>query len=182
MKSFIIFLFVFFSFKPSALFAQENPKIITRKKSAIYVELLGNSGTLFSINYDRILLQNYYGYLDGSIGFGPYVMDNGYYQKGFNIPIAANYSYGSKNGHLELGLGVGINRAKDTAIDIDFVRLLAHFRIGYKYQNPKGGAFFKVGFTPIVPAYYFKGSVPKGGFHDIDLFLNAFSLGLGFSF
>ena len=83
---------------------------------------------------------------------------------------------------MEVGFGIGINRAKDTAIDIDFTRMLANFRLGYKYQNPKGGVFFKVGFTPIVPAFYFHGSVPKGGFHDIDLLLNAFSMGLGVSF
>lgn len=123
------------------------------------------------------------GYFDGSIGFGPYITKRMFYQNGFNIPIAVNYTFGLKrNGHFELGLGVGINRAIDSAYDIDFSRLLLSFRFGYKYQAPSGGLFFRAGYTPIGPIYYFSGSKSKGLLDSFELVLNIISLGIGVNF
>src|SRR5690606_6876151 len=118
-------LFLFVSSNP-LIYGQDNPEIEMLKKSAVYVELLGNSASVFSLNYDRIIKQYKKGYFNASIGFAPYLFKNAYYEKGYNIPASINYSFGKrftkKNGHFELGTGLGLNRAIDEKLNVNFTR------------------------------------------------------------
>lgn len=80
-------------------------------------------------------------------------------------------------------MGLGLNRAIDKDMKFDYTRLLAHIRLGYKYQKASGGVFIKAGFTPIVPVYYFQGTLPSGNLADLELFIvNPFSFGIGYGF
>lgn len=175
----ILCFFLLFIFNNLFVNGQEKHDFEMRKVSTVYVEFFGNSASFFSLNYDRIIKQYEMGYFNTSIGIAPVI----YYGTGFNIPISINYSYGEKKGHLELGLGLGLNRAFGENINIDYTRLLANARIGYKYQKTTGGLFLKAGFTPIVPVYYFHGALPKGTLADVELIIfNPFSFGIGYSF
>ena len=49
----------------------------------------------------------------------------------------------TQRNHLEDGLGPGF-KAMDSVIDIYFVRVLFNSRVGYKYQDPNKGFFFKL--------------------------------------
>lgn len=86
---------------------------IMKKKSAVYIEVLGNSATGFSVNYDRIIKEYKNGFLNTTIGYGNYLFV-GEPGGGFNIPFSLNYTFfrSAKNVHLELGLGSGINSVK----------------------------------------------------------------------
>lgn len=178
MKKFCCLLVLLFSFN-ILVSGQDSHSFQMRQKNAVYLELFGNSASFFSLNYDRIIKQYQMGYFNTSIGFAPL----SYYGKGFSVPVSVNYSYGEKNGHLEVGLGVVLNKSKDVDATIDYMRLLANIRLGYKYQKPTSGLFFKAAFTPIMPIYYFHGSLQKNSLADLELIVfNSFSLCLGFSF
>lgn len=79
-------------------------------------------------------------------------------------------------------MGLGLNRAIDEKMDLNFTRLLLDFRFGYKYQRPSGGFIFKVAYTPIAPIYYFKGAGPQGLLSSFELFINLLSVGIGYGF
>lgn len=163
-------------------------RFVMQKKSALYVELLGNSATIFSINYDRILKEFKDAYLNMSIGFGNSFGLNE--KKGFNVPFSINYTIGKNtNHHFEIGLGGGINYLKDDKA----TRMLLNGRVGYKYQRPQGGFFFRAAFTPITPLFYFnspEGYIPDtlfnnngtSGLRDLDLVFHAIGISFGRSF
>lgn len=119
-------------------------------KSAIYFEILGNSVSGFSINYDRIIKEYRDGYINITSGFGFGSKRN------FNIPLSINYTvlFPPSNHHLEFGVGTGINFIEKDSIQN--TRLLLTGRVGYKYQRPEGGFYLRAGFTPVVPLYYLK--------------------------
>lgn len=80
------------------------------------------------------------------------------------IPLEVTAFYGKSNHHLELGFG--FTSLLDRTLDFDSETLELEdkvvfgaaipVRIGYRYQKPEGGFFFRVGYTPFF-------NVPTGG-------------------
>ena len=144
-----------------------------------YLELLGNGG-LFSINYERIVVENF----ALRLGFGAFESGT-LFGEGDNsivtVPILGNFLIGKNKSKFEVGAGFLFGRKKFTStlnsndnttssiMDLTGV-------IGYRYQPSTAGFMFRVGLTPF---YALKGgddAYPSSG-----LFLSG-GLSLGYSF
>lgn len=136
-------------------------------KNAVYLDLGGNAGQ-YAFTYGRLIYQKsalkvmvsvgfslWADHVEGSIVFNP------------AVPLEVSGFIGSANHHLELGLGVTPHLATSLYFNSETLELedkvvfgsLIPLRIGYRYQKPGGGFFFRVGYTP-----FFK--VPTGGIED----------------
>ncbi|WP_291777259.1 hypothetical protein [Cecembia sp.] len=144
------------------LSAQEDTEIFTAK-NMVFAELLGNSG-LYAVHYGRILLQKEKMKLSGSVGFS-LVPGKGFEPHYPNylspvIPVEFSAFWGKSKHHLELGAGSYVFQGRKYLFDSEFpptnVREVVHWdtsltmRIGYRYQKPEGGFFFRAGYTPRV--------------------------------
>ena len=115
---------------------------ISYKKNAIHLEGLG-SGFFGSINYERYIGKNKYGFMNLRIG------GNGFY-----FPILINQVFvQNKNHHLEIGGGVMLPFSKkrvSNKIYFDSYYFCAAGSFVYRYQNPKGHFIARIGWTPLI--------------------------------
>jgi hypothetical protein len=147
--------------------AQTEPRTFTAKK-AVYLEVGGGSG-FYAINYSKIFHQKGMLKLSTSVGFSIWPNTNIDSKTSWlpALPLEISALYGKSNHHLELGMG--FTSYLNTSFDFDsetfetikkvvfdaFIPL----RVGYRYQKPEGGFFFRVGYTPFF-------NVPVGGRED----------------
>lgn len=143
-----------FSFRATA---QTEPGKFTAK-NALYLEVGGSSGR-YAVNYSKIFHQKGKLKLNASAGFSMW-----HHRLNSKttwlpvIPIEFSAFYGKSNHHLELGTGVtsyldrSLSFESETFETRDRVVFGAYipFRIGYRYQKPAGGFFFRVGYTPLL--------------------------------
>jgi len=76
------------------------------------------------------------------------------------IPVTFCWNVGSRKAHLELGAGLTYSSGIEQEEILSYPTLsheskvlravFGTMRVGFRYQNPEGGLFFKVGFTPAV--------------------------------
>lgn len=146
--------------------AQTEPGTFTAK-NAVYLELGGSSGR-YAINYSKIFHQKGKLKLNASAGFSMW-----HHRLNSKttwlpvVPLEISAFYGKSNHHLEIGFG--FISLLDRTLDFDSESLVLEdkvvfnaaipLRIGYRYQKPGGGFFFRVGYTPFF-------SVPVGGRED----------------
>ena len=159
LRSFFIICFFCASFvngqQPHDDYVLEKPRdySIDPALNANYIEILGNSGFLFSLNLDRIFLYKPKLKISGAAGIavlpnGPY-MEQSYY-------VANNYILFDGDHHLEFGPGLTLWR-KYNPVCSDSAQYPKYnwesiwfgmFRLGYRYQKNEEGFFFKAGLTP----------------------------------
>lgn len=156
-KSVLIGFFLVFLTLSQSIFAQTEPETFTAK-NAIYLEVGGSSGR-YAVNYNKIFHQKGKLKLNASAGFSMW-------PKKFDsktiwlptIPLEISALFGNSNHHLELGTGFTsfLTRSlffdSETFENTDKVVFDAAIpiRIGYRFQKPEGGFFFRVGYTPII--------------------------------
>ncbi len=142
----------------AAVAGSSNPafaQLERRAKNSMYLELLGNGG-LYSLNYDRMLSNNFGVRLGVSrIGFDIATLDQDPDADGkigvSTLSLMTNYLVGQGKNCLELGIGA---MAAFASADVDGVGgvsgegLSATGTIGYRIQPLDGGFLFRVGFTP----------------------------------
>jgi hypothetical protein len=138
------------------------------RKNAIFLELLG-PGMFYSVNYDRRIgnnlslrggftTWNLHGVLFELLGIERLSMTA--------FPLSINYLTGpGKSSHLEIGAGVMPSFVSGKASFTDeetgnATLLMGIGSIGYRYQKPDGGFFFRVALTPVFTQY---GSAVSGG-------------------
>ena len=132
-----------------------NPVIPERKIHTFYVEAFGQS-LYYSFNYDRLLFTKKR--FPGTFSVGLSVLPTPDYTQ-ISVPFSFNGLIGKGSHHLELGIGVtpmyfrermksniGNSEAKQMLANDFFFYLTP--KIGYRYQNPKGGFFAKATLTP----------------------------------
>lgn len=133
----------------------EKPRDYSKEPAlnANFIEILGNSGFLFSLNWDRIFLYKPNLKISGRIGAG-------IWPSGPNIEqsyvIENNYIFLDGDHHLEIGPGVTLWRkynpvCSDTSTYPKYKWenvWFGMFRLGYRYQKNEEGFFFKAGLTP----------------------------------
>ncbi len=151
---------------PSETFAQNEPQTFTAK-NAVYLDLGGNAGQ-YAFTYGRLIHQKGVLKVMGSVGFSLWA-DRVEGSTVFNpaVPLEVSGLIGGGNHHFELGLGVTPHLATSLDFDTETSELedkvvfgsLIPLRIGYRYQKPEGGFFFRVGYTPFF-------NVPVGGRED----------------
>lgn len=138
----------------SNMYSQE----VKTAKNTIYSELIGNTASAISINYDRILLKRGKTALSLNIGAGmvPTNIIKFKYSTRINyiiyaIPVSANLLIGKRNNHIELGAGCTFQQGT-YGVGIKYTQtLFGVIRLGYRYQKDTGGFFWKAGFTPFIP-------------------------------
>lgn len=148
MKTLITVTLVFFCW--NLTIGQEKSTKDNLERNTIYAEAFGQ-GFCWSLNYDRLFntekrfmnsLTAGLVYVPQNMGFG----DGIYY----GIPVSYNWLLGKKSHHLELGIGltsllVNPNSNKNSSF---YVYLTP--KIGYRFQRPQGGLFFRATLTPML--------------------------------
>ena len=144
--------------------------------NTVYLELFGNA-LVGSINYDRMVTDN----VSVRVGYGSMSTTSSTYESGLMvtedvgitmIPIIGNYLLGEGNHKLEVGGGIVMVTVdySGNVEDIDFTvgaeGSIFTGNVGYRYQKPDGGIFFKASLCPFFG----------------DGMMTWFGLGLGYSF
>jgi len=134
------------------------------KRSSLYFELNGISGTILSLNYDYIIKESYNRFIDISFGYGYLPATNGF-NPIYGIPISINFNKGYNYHYFETGIGLTYNSGLvqtqwgfglDTEATSD-IGLYSSFRIGYRYQKPDGDLFLRASFNPLIRLILFDG-------------------------
>ena len=128
------------------------------QKNTFFIEGFGNAVS-GSLNYDRIITQE--PKYKTSVRLGLLFIPSKQVTI-FTIPLEYSYLKGSKNHYLEFSGGISFVSFTNKRIHAGYDTI--HFigrettsmwaltgRIGYRFQSPRGGLFFKVGLTPFVP-------------------------------
>jgi hypothetical protein len=146
----------------SVLTKAQEPIDFDYNKHTFYVEIGGPSGTITSVNYDKIIYCNKKLLASISLGFGYFPSVNNQSHQ-FGAPITVNASFGKNKHFFEIGTGLtyGLFESGEyviqdfSGIEINYTEPIESwlwtFRIGYKYQKSDGGLFIRASFTPLIP-------------------------------
>lgn len=134
------------------LFAQEKNSAPTKfdNKNSVQLEA-GGHGMLYSLNYERILINSDRFKTTAQVGISYYPPSWGYIELWMPIGINEILSFG--NHHVEAGVGIVPVRSPSPLMEIDNTyspwSAFLSARLGYRYQKPDGKLLFRVGFTPL---------------------------------
>lgn len=117
----------------------------SKYKNGVFLELGGNA-LLYSLNYER----QFSGGFIGRIGIA-------YFTEDLVLPMTIGKTFGVRQHHLEVHLGIDLANANTTYYDVNgmlirevrYNYVLVTGFIGYRYQKPDKRFFFRIGFTPI---------------------------------
>lgn len=123
-------------------------------KNTIFGEF-GSNSLLYSINYDRILINKEKWKFAGRLGFG-YYFGGTHKHSIFDFPSEFTFLIGKSKHFFETGLGVTYNLEtypeSEYYYNIEPLHYIYLFsRFGYRYQRPQGGFFFKGGLNVFGP-------------------------------
>lgn len=145
-------------------------------KNSIFFELGGNGG-LYSVNYDRLIFSKKNFKISGRIGGSimPYEIKNPRLYV-FSYPIEINFFYGKKS-NIEIGIGctpVFLQYSLDI-LKTYYIYANPIIRLGYRYQKPNGGYYFRAGMLIYSVVYSFPG-------YYADWYTDRLWLGLSFGY
>lgn len=133
-----------------SVFSQEKHTMNVVERNSIYAEAFGQ-GFCYSLNYDRLFntekrfINSFtagFVYVPESIGFG-----DGIY---LGIPVSYNWLLGKKSHHFELGIGLtSLLVNPNSNVGTDSYTYMTP-KIGYRFQRPNGGLFFRATVTPMI--------------------------------
>ncbi len=166
---FIIFICLSFSLLGQS---DEEPKPKFKAKNAIYLEVLGTSGSLTSIGFDQVFAQGRISFYSISTGIGyfPAPIEGG--KPIIGVPLSVNYNTGYTNAHFEFGLGLCYSQGLYQEVYTDYSGnfggsgsqsldgIFLTNRIGLRLQDPQGGFFFRFAATPYVRMANLSGDYP----------------------
>ena len=126
----------------------EKSVITDRPPQAIYF-LIGGSGPLLSVNYDRR-----FGKKVNGAGFA---VGLGFYGESgvsiFSVPVSLNYLFGRSSHFFEIAGGATFVSGTVTDFFDDESTsgsgFIFHLNAGYRYQPTRGGFFFRGGISPL---------------------------------
>lgn len=134
----------------SAISQQTDDKKFQHRNS-FQIEL-GGHGLVYSINYERILVNAQNFKTTAQLGISYYPPSTGV--RDVWMPICVNELYSFGNHHIEGGLGYVVIREarRDTENNPDewFWSGVFTGRIGYRFQKPDGRLILRAGFTPFM--------------------------------
>ena len=108
----------------------------------------GGPGFIYNLSYERILVNLPPIKLSMEAGASFYPASSG--NIGLWFPITANQTFFAKNHHLETGLGVVFTQDEPFKNQQKLEAAFGMFKIGYRYQRPKGRFIFRATFTPFL--------------------------------
>ena len=131
-------------------FAQKADSIHFRK-NAIYFGGLGNTGTKYSLNYERKFFEHENGIFAAQLGFGfPYA-------GGFASCALVSHIFSKSKNHFEIGVGIRlvadnhyfIGEHEVNAFGLDREETVPTANFMYRYEKPDGKFLFRIGWTPL---------------------------------
>lgn len=113
-------------------------------RNSVQLELLGVAA-VYSVNYERILINRRKWKTAGGVGFSflPYDV-----HRSFSFPIQLTEMYSISEHHIEMGLGVNPNYTTNEADDETWKMFLVG-RVGYRYQKESGRFLFRASAIPM---------------------------------
>ena len=143
----LLLLFIPILFSTKELYAQYRTPIESfRAFNAIYLEIAGNGDT-YSLNYDRLLFQRSEFKMGLRVGIGSNLFFLPEETSTYPIvPVEAIGMVGRREKHFEFGLGY-TRRFTDNP---ELLHDMYFGRIGFRYQQPKGGLLVRVALTPFI--------------------------------
>lgn len=182
-------LFISITLGQLTSFSQDTLVISPIAKNTIYLEAFGQ-GLYNSLAYDRILFPEFRVKHSATIGL-TFIPPISYIQV-VGLPVSYNFIFGQKNHHLELGVGFTSMIFKELGIqtgyyttdpmgnltlvteEVDQINLFFYMtpKIGYRFQKPTGGFFFRATLTPPVAGiniwnYQSSGTFQSGSYTEI---------------
>lgn len=149
METMILFVFlILFSLNSSA------QKGKTLKKNSIYAEILGSSGYLYDVAYDRIILSAENTKFSVAAGF-QYMPANSFIGTPYDLYSFSpqiNYMRGGPKKYFEVGLSVPVD-ISNVIFHSEYNNLMKAviFHLGYRrYQSEEGGFFYKLNINPAI--------------------------------
>ncbi len=144
-------------------YAQSQTEVFTAKNT-VFVEV-GGDALRYAASYGRIFHQKGQHKLSDNAGFSMwhFYLPARFYNPSSStywlpsLPLEVSAFLGKSNYHLEIGLGVTSflgpipRRNPDILAYRDKIvfNSLIPLRLGYRYQKPAGGYFFRVAYTPV---------------------------------
>ena len=114
--------------------------------NGLYLEVLG-PGALYSIGYERILLNQELFKTSLQSAAAWYPLENGLMS--ITIPVSINEILSFNSHHIKIGVGT-ILILKELNGPVKNTDILAHLRIGYRYQPVTGRFFWEVSLIPFL--------------------------------
>ena len=164
MKKLIALLAVIFAVS-TTVFAQEGgvnqtPEVvapsITVQRNTVFVEV-GHNGSLYSLNFDRILAQSGNFKLATRLGLG---VNSNVFSGDIDPAISLETGLGVLTGiGFEQTLASTVSQSENGTKVVKYTpekeynTLSMLGRVGYRYQNPNGGLFFRASVTPLATVY-----------------------------
>lgn len=157
------------------------------KRNTIYIEAFGQ-GLLNSLSYDRLYRTGKK--IKTSVSAGVTIMPSiGISDFYSGAQISYNFLFTKKNHHLELGMGFnflmdevkeGVEYMGESGNERNYYLYFTP-KLGYRFQRPQGGIFFRVTFTPLVAFMNRVGGISIGGTEVVnsryEFFTNVVSFG-----
>lgn len=125
-------------------------------RNSIQGEILG-SGGLYSVNYERILINKSKYKTAAQIGVSSLIMRKWY---GADIPVSVTQLFSFNKHHAELGLGITTTFEQHESFGFNS-GLFYSARIGYRFQKIDGKFLFRASFIPILIPSYRNDNDPK---------------------
>ena len=166
-------------------FSQKTADSTGIAKNTVLIEIFGSSGSSLSLQYDRILKQNSNSFYNFNCGVGYFPRPEKDANPNYGITISFNRTSGIMKNHLEIGVGFTYSKGLIQERDTPYVSkssfqsleaIYSTIRVGYKYQKPAGGLFFRIGFTPMIKIYKLSERKISG-----ENFIPSVGIGLGFT-
>lgn len=173
---FLLSCLIFAATSTTKLIAQEGTNSFSAK-NAVYLEIGGNGG-YYSVNYDRIIYDNgnnFKAAVRAGIEGLPFKRDTKSFWAGF-LPLELSGMFGRSRHFLETGVGLTPflipknDWGKEPAYSGYKPGAIIPFRLGYRYQKPEGGLFFRAGYTPFL-------DFSEGRRNPLELFFGGISIG-----
>jgi hypothetical protein len=128
--------------------SRQTKNVVTdRPPQALYF-LIGGSGPILSVNYDRRLQKKVNG-IGFAAGLGFYGISG---ISIFSVPVSINYLIGRSTHFMEVAAGTTFISAAATDIfdgGGSGSVFIHHINAGYRYQPTRGGFFFRGGISPL---------------------------------
>lgn len=135
----------------SSAFGQDGDSLRFQNLNNIQIEAGGHC-VVYSINYERIFLNNNNYKSSAQIGISYYPPKSGIRDLWLPVSINGLKSYGRH--HIEAGIGlVAVREAlRNSEYEAEdwFWNAFISGKIGYRYQKPDGRFTLRIGFTPLL--------------------------------
>ncbi|MBI4945723.1 MAG: hypothetical protein HY840_04900 [Bacteroidetes bacterium] len=183
----IVYIYLCLLLSPLISFGQKDSANLLPKRNTIYIEAFGQ-GLLNSLSYDRLYRTNKI--IKTSVSAGLTVVPSiGVGDFYFGSQISYNVLFAKKNHHLELGVGLnflietmteGVEYLGESGDEKNYYSYFTP-KLGYRFQRPQRGIFFRLAFTPLVAFMNRVGEISVGNAQVVnsryEFFTNVVSFG-----